>query len=450
MAQLNVRARNTARTHEGAPAVPALSPEKMLRRSVLSCLLWENEFYEDGATIADRIAEIALQADPAAVAALAAEARRAFNLRHVPLLLADALTRHPNGAPHVAAAVAGVIQRPDELAEFLAVYFRAGGGDRRLCKPGAGRTLTKQARRGIAKAWEKFNEHGLAKYDRAGKIKLKDVLRLSRPRPANDEQRALWKRVLDDALAVPETWETELSAGKNKREVFERLILERKLGYFALLRNLRNMVQANVDPDVVKAAILARRAGSERVLPFRYIAAARAAPMFEREIDAALCAAIGEMPKFLGKTVVLVDVSGSMDWQISAKSDLKRIDAAAALAAIIPAEDLRMFTFSNRVVEVAPRRGMGGVDVIVSSQPHSGTALGAAVREINGITHDRLIVITDEQSRDPVPDPVCEKAYMINVASNRNGVGYGRWTHIDGFSEAVLRFIAETEAARDV
>jgi hypothetical protein len=55
-------------------------------------------------------------------------------------------------------------------------------------------------------------------------------------------------------------------------------------------------------------------------------------------------------------------------------------------------------------------------------------------------------VITDEQSHDAVPDPVAPLAYMINVASYRNGVGYGRWVHIDGFSEQVLRFIAEYEA----
>ena len=62
--------------------------------------------------------------------------------------------------------------------------------------------------------------------------------------------------------------------------------------------------------------------------------------------------------------------------------------------------------------------------------------------------HDRLIVITDEQSHDAVPQPVAKAAYMINVASNRNGVGYGRWTHIDGFSESVLRFIHEVESDR--
>ena len=72
----------------------------------------------------------------------------------------------------------------------------------------------------------------------------------------------------------------------------------------------------------------------------------------------------------------------------------------------------------------------------------------AAVKEINRLAHDRLIVVTDEQSHDPVPPPAAKHAYMINVASYRNGVGYGPWTHIDGFSEGVLRFIREVENDR--
>jgi hypothetical protein len=62
---------------------------------------------------------------------------------------------------------------------------------------------------------------------------------------------------------------------------------------------------------------------------------------------------------------------------------------------------------------------------------------------------DRLIVITDEQSADTVHVPATARAYMINVASNRNGVGYGKWVHFDGFSEQVLRYIAEYERAYD-
>ncbi|WP_296453886.1 hypothetical protein [Phenylobacterium sp.] len=96
-------------------------------------------------------------------------------------------------------------------------------------------------------------------------------------------------------------------------------------------------------------------------------------------------------------------------------------------------------------MEVPARRGMVGVDAVVRSQPHSGTWLGKAVEQVNRLPHDRLIVITDEQSHDKVPDPKASKAYMVNVASARNGVGYGKWTHIDGFYEAVLTYIRESE-----
>jgi hypothetical protein len=79
---------------------------------------------------------------------------------------------------------------------------------------------------------------------------------------------------------------------------------------------------------------------------------------------------------------------------------------------------------------------------------YGGTYLGAALAKICKLAHNRLIVVTDEQSHDRVPDPVAAKSYMINVASNRNGVGYGRWIHIDGFSEGAIRFIAEAERSQ--
>ena len=141
---------------------------------------------------------------------------------------------------------------------------------------------------------------------------------------------------------------------------------------------------------------------------------------------------------------MLVDVSGSMSAPLSRRSDLMRLDAAAALASVING-DVRVFSFSDDVKEVAARKGLAGIDAIVKSQPHSGTYLGKAVTHVNGLKHDRLIVITDEQSHDTVPDPVVRDAYMINVASSKNGVGYGKWVHLDGFSEQVLRYIAELE-----
>jgi len=417
-------------TAEGAPA-RLISAEAQLRRSVMACLLWESQFYEDGISIAERIEQEAAAVAPETLARTAVEARRVHGLRHVPLLLAALLAKR--GGALVADTIEQVVERADETAEFLAVYWRKG-----RCP------LSAQVKKGLARAFRKFDAYQLAKYDRANAIKLRDVLFLVHAKPRDEAQAETWKALVDGTLQAPDTWEVALSGGADRRETFERLLREKKLGYLALLRNLHGMERAGVDAGLVREAIVARR-GAARVLPFRYVAAARACPQMEPFLDQALSEAIAEMPVLPGRTIVLVDVSGSMAHPLSRRSDLTRLDAAATLASIIHG-DRRVFTFSDHVVEVAPRYGMAGVDAIICSQPQSGTYLGAAVAEMNRLGgHDRLIVITDEQSADPVPDPVAKRAYMINVASARNGVGYGSWTHIDGFSEGVLRYIAATE-----
>lgn len=428
--KLNTAPKYQVKAHGGAPAFPHITPIQQLRRSVLSCLLWEDSFYEDGKDIAQRIEETAALVSPEELAALAVEARSTFNLRHVPLLLLSALAKR--GGSIVSETIEKTIQRPDELAEFLTVYWRNGKTP-----------IAKQIKKGLAKAFAKFDAHSLSKYNRDSAIKLRDVLFMVHAKPSDEAQAAIWKQLVDGTLPPADTWEADLSAGKDKRETFERLIRENKLGYLALLRNLRNMTAAGVNSDLLRDAILARR-GAHRVFPFRYVAAARACPQMEPVLDQALSEAISDMKPLPGKTAVLVDVSGSMDSPLSAKSDLKRIDAAAALASIIHG-DLRVFTFSNAIVEVPPRRGMAGVDAVIRSQPHSSTALAEAVSIINAkVPHDRLIVITDEQATTGgIPHPVAKRAYMINVASYKNGVGYGAWTHLDGFSEGVLRWISE-------
>jgi 60 kDa SS-A/Ro ribonucleoprotein len=167
------------RTHEGAPAV-AISPEQALRRSVLSCMLWEGEFYEDGVQIAGRIRELVPQVDAGKVAALAVEARERMKLRHAPLLLVREMARLATHRALVAETLTRVIQRADELSEFVAIYW-AGGRQ----------PLSAQVKKGLAAAFSKFDEYALAKYDRAGAVRLRDVLFLSHPRPADEAQAAL-------------------------------------------------------------------------------------------------------------------------------------------------------------------------------------------------------------------------------------------------------------------
>lgn len=428
-------------THEGAPA-RRISPKAELRRAVMSCLLWEDQFYESGASIADRIVDLCSKVEPSTIADLAIEARKIMNLRHVPLLLLTNLLSRGD-ATSVSDTIARVISRADEMAELLVIYWRNG-----RCP------IDRQLRLGLQKALRKFDEYQLAKYDRRGKITLRDVIRIARAKPISEAQSDLWRRAIKGELATPDTWEVALSSGADKCDTWMRLISQDKLGYLALLRNLRNMISAGVPIPFIAAAIVARKNGANRVFPFRYIAAVKAAPALAHPLDTAMQAAIRELPAPGGTTLILVDVSGSMDHPLSAKSDLTRLEAAAALAALWPGE-CRVFTFSNQIVEVPPYKGGAGVATIVQSQSHGGTYFGRAVQMMNAIIHnnglnngaDRLIVITDEQSHDPVPTPIAPRSYMINVASAKNGVGYGPWTHIDGFSEGIFRYIYETERA---
>jgi 60 kDa SS-A/Ro ribonucleoprotein len=434
------------RTYEGAPAV-ALTSELALRRSVLACMLWEDEFYESGATIASRIRELVPQVAPSTVAALAIEARTAMKLRHVPLLLVREMARHPTHRSLVSETLASVIQRADELSEFLAIYWADGK-----------QPLSGQVKKGLAAAFQRFDEYALAKYDRAPVVRLRDVLFLSHAKPRDAEQAAVWKRLVDGELATPDTWEVALSASSTsgvraskeaKRETWERLLTERKLGALALLRNLRNLKDAAVSGQLVLNALAALNA--ERVLPFRFLAAARHAPQWEEALEAAMFRAVADRPRLAGHTVLLVDVSGSMIAPLSRRSEMQRVDAAYGLAVLLReiAEKVSIFTFSFNAKLVPPRRGFALRDAMEASQPHLGTNLGAALHAIHGeigLHYDRVLVLTDEQSHDRVPAPRT-RGYVINVASAKNGVGYGSWTHIDGWSESVIDYIRELERA---
>jgi len=419
-------------THEGAKATYAPSKMVELRRAIMACFLWEDQFYESGEDIASRIKKLVPLVKPADVADLAIKAREMMKLRHVPLLLVREMARGPESHRLlVADTLSRVIQRADELAEFLAIYWLEGK-----------QPLSAQVKKGLARAFAKFKEYDFAKYNRDGSVKLRDAMFLSHPKPTDEK---LFRAIAQNSLKTPDTWEVELSGGADKKATFMRLITQKKLGALALLRNLRNMEQAGVPKEFTKKALEA--IDITRVLPHRFIAAARAVPSYEDIIEPSLLKCAEAMPKFKGKTILVVDVSGSMDAALSGKSDMSRLDAACGLAIIAReiCEDVRIFSFSDRMVPIPSRRGFGLADAISKSQAHSGTLLGRAIDYCNTQDYDRLIVITDEQSADEVKAPK-KAGYMINVASYKNGVGYGKWNKIDGFSEAIIRYIAEYES----
>jgi 60 kDa SS-A/Ro ribonucleoprotein len=422
-------------THEGGRAKKITAAQE-LERTVMACLLWEDSFYEEGEAVADRIKRLVHTVPGKVTAALAIKARTEMKLRHVPLLMVRELARHPKVSErkYVAETLTQVIQRPDELTEYLAIYWKDGK-----------EPLSAQSKRGLADAFVKFEEYALAKYNRDGAVKLRDVLFLSHAKPENKKQEKLFKKVVNNELKTPDTWEVALSGGADKGETFERLIREEKLGALALLRNLRNMDQSGVPKEIVRSALT--KMDVSRVLPFRFISAANHAPDLEPELEQAMYRALEKMPKLEGKTLLLVDNSGSMyDTKVSAKSDIDRSDAACALAILLReiCEDVSILSFSAVPALVPARRGFALKDAIKRATQVGSTNTNAAKLRADAMGYDRIIIVTDEQSADNLSVPK-GKGYVINVANYQNGIGYGQWTHLDGWSESVVNWIQAFE-----
>ena len=407
----------------------AISPEAQLTRLTLAHMLWEKQFYMDGNDSAAAMAQLVTKVDPAFVQNLALAARSKFKLRHVPLFLAREVARTGKLS---AQALADVIQRPDEMSEFLSIYWK----DKK-------QPISNQVKKGLALAFGKFNEYQLAKWDKnSSAISLRDVMFLAHPKPTSVEQELLFKKVADQKLETPDTWETELSGGADKKATFTRLMSEGKLGALAFLRNLRNMDQAGVSSTEIRA--YGAKVDVERVLPFRFLAAARIVPQFEDMLEAMMFRATAGMPKLVGKTKLYVDVSSSMyALKVSEKSDLTRQDASLALAILCRelCEEVEIYSFSGKSLRIAPRRGFALAEAIKSSQGCSGTDLGKSLRDTVS-TADRIIVITDEQSFSSADAPYGgAKGYLINVGSYQNGINHDSWTSITGFSEAVFSYV---------
>jgi len=453
MAKLNDRVKSEPIYTHGGGKASHISSMQELRRSVLACMLWENEFYEDGEEISNRIISL-IQNMPKNklddVAKLAVEARTKQHLRHVPLLICDALA---SVGYKVANTLAEVIQRPDELTEMLAIYWKDGKVP-----------IAKQVKKGLAKAFTKFNEYSLAKYNQDRKIKLRDVLFLVHAKPLNDDQAALWKRLVDNKLLTPDTWEVELSASKDKKDSWERLLKEEKLGSLAMLRNLRNMENENVDSKLISNGIM--NADYSKVLPFRFFAAAQYAPRYAEELNTAFINSfVKKQDKLKGKTILIIDISGSMKESLSEKSDMTRIIAACSLAPIMRelCENVAIYATSGNdytrkhATSLVPNyRGLPLAEAIPRMREklgEGGIFLNQVCKYIaeKEMSADRTIVITDEQdcsgsdSDSPLKATPLGKGYMINVASAKNGIGYGKWIHIDGFSEACVNYILESE-----
>ncbi len=452
MAKLNKKSseKKSKTTHEGAKA-SIITPEQELRRSVMASMLWENSFYEDGVTQAKRIAGLIDKCDPEVVRDIAIEARNNMKLRHIPLLITREMAKNDKTKRFVAETLNNVIKRADETTEFLAIYWMDGR-----------QPLSNQVKKGLGKSIKRFDAYQLAKYNRKGPVKLKDVLKLTHPKPDSPEQEKMWKDLINDELKAPDTWEVKLSAGESKKDTFTRLLKEKKLGYMALLKNIRGMDEVGVSPTLIKDALKAG-AGKGKILPFRFITAYNHAPTkYHAALEEAMLTMVNKEEKLPGKTILAVDTSGSMyHSKVSAKSEMTRMDGAAALAMLMKEVCEEVVIYDTAVSTKKVPDNIHGFKLATTLKNdtlgtgHGGIYLVKCMDTIHAEHPDatRVIVFTDEQDcgsdRSNAPakaNAFGDKNYLVNVATYENGIGYGdKWLHVHGFSESIVDYIKTYE-----
>lgn len=429
------------------------SPEALLRRSVMACLLWEDNFYQSGNTIANEIKRLVPLVAPGVVSDIAVEARTKQKLRHVPLFLAREMARLDTHKALVGELLPHIILRADELAEFVSLYWKDGK-----------EPLSKQVKIGLAAAFDKFNAYEFAKYNRDSKVKLRDVMFLVHPKPANKEREGLYRQIANDTLPTPDTWEVALSAGKDKRETWERLIKDKKLGALAFLRNLRNMRGAGVSADVISQGF--ETVNPQWILPLNILAAVKYAPEWMRECETLMMRGLKGHEKLSGHSVVIVDVSGSMDQAVSSKSDFTRLDAGATMAMLAAELCERVSIYvtagndnarKHNTAHLKPYRGFALVDAIKVSRKAAGGG-GIFTRQclewikaIEKNEPDRIMIFSDSQDCDldqsKLPHPFGKRNYIIDVSAHTRGINFdGVWdAEISGWSEHFLTYITGLE-----
>ena len=329
MSKFNFKNTDKTVNRDGFPAYKMQDKEQLVT-AVLTTMFGEPKFY--GSTDEDIfvLATVICGEEPSFVAKLACYARNVANMRSVSHVLACIIAHEAH--EYTRAVIRNIIVRPDDITEIMACY-----------KQMYGKPFPNALKREIAEQIQRFDEYALAKYNSRGmSMKLRDVLRITHPTPKDAETEALFRKVLDDTLETPYTWETELSEKGNTKEVWDELIASGKVGYMALLRNLRNIVKCGADiAPVLKVLSDPERVKKSRQLPFRFFSAYRMleqenlmTPEIHRALENALTVSVENLDTVPGRTLIAVDVSGSMGSCISRKSTVMCSEIAGLLGAM--------------------------------------------------------------------------------------------------------------------
>jgi hypothetical protein len=397
--------------------------------SILLTSFITDQFYRSSNDTLDRLKELLDKVDPKFAAKAAIFARDKFGMRSITHALAAELTSRSSGMEWSKNFYDKVVIRVDDMTEIMSYYLENKTDKRKPKFPNA-------LKKGFASAFNRFDNYQLAKYRSENKeVKLIDVVNLVHPVPNSLNKEALSKLVSGD-LRSTDTWESKLSKagqeasneeelGQLKADAWGELLTTRKIGYFALLRNLRNIL--NQAPQYVGLAcdILTdeKMIKTSRILPFRFKTAYDEintnygyAPSKETRdimvaLDKALGISVSNVPVFDGDTLVVLDVSGSMSG--------KPAEIASLFGAILAKSnncDVMTFATNAKYVNYNPNDS-----VISIKDSFKFTGGGTNFKDIflkANRKYDRIVILSDMQGWIGNTSPISE----FNLYKKKFGV----------------------------
>ena len=385
-------------TNKSGHVAYSMTDKENLVTKVLTSFFNENKYYGDNSNELVELAEKVAKKEPRFVSNLARYVRKEIHLRSVSHVLACIVAHEVNSKIFIKETVYDVVERPDDILEILSCYINMYG------KP-----IPNGLKKALGNSMKRFNAFQISKYNGGNKqVKFKDVLRLTHVKPSNEKEQELFNMIINDTLPVAQRWETELSAHGNNKETWERLIEENKIGYMAGLRNLRNIINAN--PRNIEKIYRKLEDRNEvlksKQLPFRFMSAYREVPKTSSRVldvlENAIEYSVDNLPRLKGKTVIAIDVSGSMSDRISAKSNVHCCDIASLLGVLASriCDDYIVYTFDTRIRNQTFSKRGGIIETAISlSASGGGTDISLPLKKMinEQIIADRLIILSDNE-----------------------------------------------------
>lgn len=382
---------------------------KLELASLLMTSFVTDQYYRSADSQLDRLAQLVGEVEPEFAAKAAIYARTKGNMRSITHALAAELAHVAKGRPWLKGFYDKVVVRPDDATEILAYYFAKYGTE--YGKP------PNSLKKGLGSALGKFDEYQLAKYRGEGHdLSLVDVVNLCHPRPTEKNAEAL-RKLVNGTLRSTHTFESKLSsAGQSgtaqekaaaKSEAWSELLRENKLGYMALLKNLRNI--AEQAPELVPLACErltdAKAVRNSRVLPMRFMTASQqlqSYPAYLQALSQALDLSLANVPD-LGKVLVAVDGSGSMGSAVAGNADMSRKGVAAMFAAAYykksHADVLVFGDYAGKVTGLNPADStLTNADRIMRTCYGHSTNFHAIFENAGQVRYDSFVIFSDMQA----------------------------------------------------